>query len=328
MCTFYRGTIESILTSCITVWYGACNASCRKSLQRIVRAAEKIIGVSLPSLQDIYSTCLTRKALCIAGDPTHPPDTQLLQTAAIRESWRRLQARTSRLKDSFIHQAVRKLNSLPTLLPPPHPPHTHTHTHTPAPVTLYSIGLTSFNYLFWQSEKTALFVTLNRIDLIRSFALHHYILHCFFISLVCTLSTMCLMPSTSAPICSVRSLLRAPTRGGGGHHPSCSKKKKKWSVIPATARASCLWLNADDHNWWTTMPVKRHQQSGAEKKKKKKMKTKPARHFQVGYIHNQRSIKIIFFCVVIKTDLSQQQPLKWLKNALYKNNEATLLKKQ
>ncbi len=36
------------------VW--ACNASCRKSLQRIVRAAEKIVGVSLPSLQDIYST--------------------------------------------------------------------------------------------------------------------------------------------------------------------------------------------------------------------------------------------------------------------------------
>ncbi len=72
MCTFYRGTIESILTSCITVWYGACNASCRKLLQRIVRAAEKIVGVSLPSLQDIYSTRLTRKALSIAGDPTHP----------------------------------------------------------------------------------------------------------------------------------------------------------------------------------------------------------------------------------------------------------------
>ncbi len=72
MCTFYRGTIESILTSCITVWYGACNASCRKSLQRIVRAAEKIVGVSLPSIQDIYSTRLTRKALCITSDPTHP----------------------------------------------------------------------------------------------------------------------------------------------------------------------------------------------------------------------------------------------------------------
>uniref|UniRef100_A0A3P8P689 Protein kinase domain-containing protein n=1 Tax=Astatotilapia calliptera TaxID=8154 RepID=A0A3P8P689_ASTCA len=72
MYTFYRGTIESILSSCITVWFGACNASCHRTLQRIVRAAERIIGVSLPSLQDIYSTRLTKKALCIAADPTHP----------------------------------------------------------------------------------------------------------------------------------------------------------------------------------------------------------------------------------------------------------------
>ncbi len=114
MCTFYRGTIESILTSCITVWYGACNASCRKSLQRIVRAAEKIVGVSLPSLQDIYSTRLTRKALSIAGDPTHPTHSFFSLLPSGRRL-RSLQARTSRLKDSFIHQAVRKLNSLPSL---------------------------------------------------------------------------------------------------------------------------------------------------------------------------------------------------------------------
>ncbi len=110
MCTFYRGTIESILTSCITVWYGACNASCRKSLQWIVRAAEKIVGVSLPSLQDIYSTRLTRKALCIAGDPTHPTHSFFSLLPSGRRL-RSLQARTNRLKDSFIHQAVRKLNS-------------------------------------------------------------------------------------------------------------------------------------------------------------------------------------------------------------------------
>ncbi len=117
MCTFYRGTIESILTSCITVWYGACNASCRKSLQRIVRAAEKIVGVSLPSLQDIYSTRLTRKALSIAGDPAHPSHSFFSLLPSGRRL-RSLQARTSRLKDSFIHQAVRKLNSLPSLPPP------------------------------------------------------------------------------------------------------------------------------------------------------------------------------------------------------------------
>ncbi|KAL0146554.1 hypothetical protein M9458_058185 [Cirrhinus mrigala] len=118
MYTFYRGTIGSILTSCITVWFGACNASCQKTLQRIVRAAERIIGVPLPSLQDIYSTRLTKKALCIAADPSHP----MQSFFSLLPSGRRLrssQARTSRLKDSFFHQAVRKLNSLPALPPLP-----------------------------------------------------------------------------------------------------------------------------------------------------------------------------------------------------------------
>uniref|UniRef100_A0A8C2HFC2 Reverse transcriptase domain-containing protein n=1 Tax=Cyprinus carpio TaxID=7962 RepID=A0A8C2HFC2_CYPCA len=133
MYTFYRGTIESILTSCITVWYGACNASCRKTLQRIVRAAEKIIGVSLPSLQDIYGTRLTRKALCITGDPTHPSHSFFSLLPSGRRL-RSLQARTSRLKDSFIHQAVRKLNSLPNLPPwPPSAPRTTTPSTPPTP---------------------------------------------------------------------------------------------------------------------------------------------------------------------------------------------------
>ncbi len=176
MCTFYRGTIESILTSCITVWYGACNASCRKSLQRIVRAAENIVGVSLPSLQDIYSTRLTRKALCIAGDPTHPTHSFFSLLPSGRRL-RSLQARTSRLKDSFIHQAVRKLNSLPTLPPlhwlwhydpppqlptspgpAPPPPH-HTLTNCDPHQSLcaaldWSLPLPALtaNYLFWQSD--------------------------------------------------------------------------------------------------------------------------------------------------------------------------------
>ncbi len=131
MCTFYRGTIESILTSCITVWYGACNASCRKSLLRIMRAAEKIVGVSLLSLQDIYSTRLTRKTLCIAGDPTHPTHSFFSLLPSGRRL-RSLQARTSRLKDSFIHQAVRKLNSLPSL-PPPLLHHAPLNSDTPPP---------------------------------------------------------------------------------------------------------------------------------------------------------------------------------------------------
>ncbi|KAK3573703.1 hypothetical protein QTP86_032059, partial [Hemibagrus guttatus] len=33
-------------------WFGNCTASDRKTLQRIVKTAEKIIGVSLPSITD------------------------------------------------------------------------------------------------------------------------------------------------------------------------------------------------------------------------------------------------------------------------------------
>ncbi|KAI4874760.1 hypothetical protein NFI96_005249 [Prochilodus magdalenae] len=53
---FYRCTIESILTACITVWYGSCTAYDRKALKRVVRTAESIIGSKLPDLQDIYHT--------------------------------------------------------------------------------------------------------------------------------------------------------------------------------------------------------------------------------------------------------------------------------
>ncbi|KAK3575670.1 hypothetical protein QTP86_031626 [Hemibagrus guttatus] len=38
---FYRGTIESVLSSCITAWFGNCTVSDRKTLQRIVRTAER-----------------------------------------------------------------------------------------------------------------------------------------------------------------------------------------------------------------------------------------------------------------------------------------------
>ncbi|KAI4881098.1 hypothetical protein NFI96_007136 [Prochilodus magdalenae] len=51
---FYRCTIESILTACITVWYGSCTAYDRKALKRVVRTAESIISSKLPDLQDIY----------------------------------------------------------------------------------------------------------------------------------------------------------------------------------------------------------------------------------------------------------------------------------
>ncbi len=64
--TFYSGAIESVLTQCISVWYGnSSNQDC-KALQRVVRLAERISGSTLPSLQVIYlKRCKSRAAKII-----------------------------------------------------------------------------------------------------------------------------------------------------------------------------------------------------------------------------------------------------------------------
>lgn len=46
--------VESILTSCITVWYGSTTAMDCKYLQRVMKTANKITRTPLPSPQSIY----------------------------------------------------------------------------------------------------------------------------------------------------------------------------------------------------------------------------------------------------------------------------------
>ncbi len=62
--TFYSGAIESVLTRCISVWYGnSLNQDC-KALQRVVGLAEHISGSALPSLQDISASQTLQKQSC------------------------------------------------------------------------------------------------------------------------------------------------------------------------------------------------------------------------------------------------------------------------
>ena len=69
---FYRCSIESIMSGCITNWYGNCTALNRKALQRVVRSAQIITGGKLPALHDTYSTRCHRKAKKIIKDKNHP----------------------------------------------------------------------------------------------------------------------------------------------------------------------------------------------------------------------------------------------------------------
>ncbi len=50
--SFYSCTVESILTGCITAWFGNSTAGNHKALQSVVRTARHIVGGELPSLQE------------------------------------------------------------------------------------------------------------------------------------------------------------------------------------------------------------------------------------------------------------------------------------
>lgn len=109
--TFYKGAIESILTSSLSVWYGSCSAADQTALQRVVRSAEKIIGSALPSIQDIYPLRCYKRATNIIKDFTHPTH-KLFTLLPSGKRYSSMRCKSTRLINSFFPQAIRLLNSL------------------------------------------------------------------------------------------------------------------------------------------------------------------------------------------------------------------------
>ena len=107
--TFYHSSIESLLTYCITVWYGSCTAADRERLHRVIKAAQKIIGCPLPSLMDIYTTRCLSRATAIIKDSSHPASA-LFDLLPSGRRYRCIKARTNRLKNSFFPKAITTLN--------------------------------------------------------------------------------------------------------------------------------------------------------------------------------------------------------------------------
>ena len=107
---FYSCTIESILTGCITAWYGNYLASNRKALQRIVRTAQYITGAKLSAIPDLYTTRYQRKALKSIKDSSHPSH-GLFSLLLHGKRYRSAKSRSKWLLNSFYLQAIRLLNS-------------------------------------------------------------------------------------------------------------------------------------------------------------------------------------------------------------------------
>ncbi|KAI4883003.1 hypothetical protein NFI96_002046 [Prochilodus magdalenae] len=103
--SLYRCVVESVLCSSISVWHGSCSAADGKALQRVVKAAQRSVGVSLPTTTDIYTTRCRKRATCIRKDPTHPAHSLFVPPPSGRRL-RSIKCKTNRRRNSFIPGAL------------------------------------------------------------------------------------------------------------------------------------------------------------------------------------------------------------------------------
>ncbi len=68
----YSAIIESVLCTSINVWFSSAPKSDHRRLRRVVRTAERIIGTTLPTFQELYSSRVSKRAGKITLDPSHP----------------------------------------------------------------------------------------------------------------------------------------------------------------------------------------------------------------------------------------------------------------
>ncbi len=107
---FYSAIIESVLCTSITVWFSSATKSDHRRLQRVVRTAERIIGTSLPTLQELYSSRVSKRAGKITLDPSHPAHSLFALLPSGRR-YRALSTRTTRHRNSFFPQAIHLMNT-------------------------------------------------------------------------------------------------------------------------------------------------------------------------------------------------------------------------
>ncbi len=97
---FYSAIIESVLCSSITVWFGSATKTDIRRLQRTVRTAERIIGAPLPSLQELYTSRVRKRAKKVTLDPSHPAHSLFVLLPSGR-CYRSLSTKTARHKNSL-----------------------------------------------------------------------------------------------------------------------------------------------------------------------------------------------------------------------------------
>ncbi len=107
---FYSAIIESVLCTSITVWFSSATKSDLRRLRRVVRTAERIIGTTLPTLQELYLSRVSKRAGKITLDPSHPAHS-LFELLPSGRRYRALSTRMTRHRNSFFPQAIHLMNT-------------------------------------------------------------------------------------------------------------------------------------------------------------------------------------------------------------------------
>ncbi len=107
---FYSAIIESVLCTSITVWFSSATKSDLRRLRRVVRTAERIIGTTLPTLQELYLSRVSKRAGKLTLDPSHPAHS-LVELLPSGRRYRALSTRTTRHRNRFFPQAIHLMNT-------------------------------------------------------------------------------------------------------------------------------------------------------------------------------------------------------------------------
>ena len=107
---FYKSIIQSVLSFCISSWFGSCVESDKKKLCKIIKCAKKLGCVDLQQLSELYEDAVRSKLDKILLNHQHP----LHNCFKMLPSGSRMDvpfSRTNRLKNSFVAKAIKFYNN-------------------------------------------------------------------------------------------------------------------------------------------------------------------------------------------------------------------------
>ncbi len=106
---FYSAIIESVLCTSITVWFSSATKSDLRRLRRVVRTAERIMGITPPHSPRTVLIQREQKDWQNHSGPSHPAHS-LFELLPSDRCYRALSTRTTRHRNSFFPQAIHLMN--------------------------------------------------------------------------------------------------------------------------------------------------------------------------------------------------------------------------